>query len=296
MRFFMSLLVVALAGLLLAWFLTAPKEVDASRLNGLAPDLERGEFVFTAAGCASCHTEDGASGDAKLVLSGGKRFASPFGTFLAPNISSDPEHGIGSWSDLDLANALLEGVSPEKQHYYPAFPYTSYGKMQISDVVSLNGYLKTLPASDTPSLPHEVGFPFNIRRSLGGWKLLFASTDWVMSEGLSAEAEQGRYLVEALGHCGECHTPRNPLGGVTRSKWLAGAPNPSGKGKIPNITPGSLEWSANDIAYYLLEGFTPEFDSVGGSMTAVVDNFAKLDDADRRAVAAYLKAIPAHSN
>jgi len=193
---------------------------------------------------------------------------------------------------VDLANALLEGVSPEGQHYYPAFPYTSYGRMTDGDLVSLFSYLETLPASDIPSLPHEVGFPFNIRRSLGGWKRLFANKDWIAADTEDEQLELGRYLVEALGHCGECHTPRNGLGGAQRSAWLTGAPNPSGKGKIPDISPHGLDWSASDIAYYLKEGFTPDFDSVGGSMAAVVENFALLGDADREAVAAYLKAFP----
>jgi len=284
-----------LLGAALAWVLTEPKTITADSLTGLEPDVAQGALVFAAAGCASCHSADGAQGDDKLVLSGGKAFVSPFGTFHAPNISSDAAQGIGGWSAVDLANAVQHGTSPEGQHYYPAFPYTSYARMTAQDLVSLHAYLQTLPASQTPSTPHDVGFPFNIRRSLGGWKLLFSGKGWMLTGDLTPEQERGRYLAEALGHCGECHTPRNGLGGVIASEWLAGAPNPSGKGVIPNITPGKLTWNVTDIAYYLETGFTPEFDSVGGSMTAVVENFAKLPSDDRKAVAAYLKAVPAHS-
>jgi mono/diheme cytochrome c family protein len=188
---------------------------------------------------------------------------------------------------------VLKGVSPGNTHYYPAFPYTSYTHMSIADAGDLFAYIKTLPASDTPSRAHDVGFPFNIRRTLGGWKWLFASDDYVLTGDLSEQLQRGRYLVEGLAHCGECHTPRNALGGLQRDQWLAGAPNPSGKGTIPNITPGKLEWSESDLVAYFTSGFTPEYDSAGGEMAKVVSNLAQLPQSDREAIAAYLKAIPA---
>jgi mono/diheme cytochrome c family protein len=160
-------------------------------------------------------------------------------------------------------------------------------------MLDLVAYLRTLPADATPSGAHELGFPFNIRRAVGGWKLLFASDQWVLADAPTPQVERGRYLVEALGHCAECHTPRNALGGLNRSDWLAGGPNPDGEGTIPNITPGKLTWTENDIAYYLETGFTPDFDSVGGSMAHVVRNTARLTPEDRLAIAAYLKAVPA---
>ncbi len=283
---------LALAGLAVFWIVTAPETANADEIAGLEPDLERGEWVFNAGGCASCHAADEAEGDDKLVLVGGRPFATEFGTFYAPNISPHPEAGIGDWSAMDLVNAMRHGTSPEGAHYYPAFPYTSYAKAELSDIVSLHAYMQSLPASDTPSKPHDVGFPFNIRRTLGGWKFLFASDDWAVDGDLSDTEAHGRYLAEALGHCGECHTPRNALGGMTMSTWLGGGPNPNGRGNIPNITPGDLDWSEADIAEYLSSGFTPEFDTAGGHMTAVVENFAKLGGEDRAAVAAYLKVVP----
>lgn len=279
----------------LAWVLTAPSSVaEDAFVDPAGGEVDRGETVFNAAGCASCHAAPGASGDDKRVLAGGQSFASPFGSFIAPNITPHPEQGIGDWSLQDLANALLHGVSPEGAHYYPAFPYTSYAKMGHRDITDLYAYLQTLPESDTPSRDHEVGFPFNIRRTLGGWKMLFKDESWVMDgNDLGADLTRGRYLVEALGHCGECHTPRNALGGLDRSRWMAGAPDPSGKGTIPGLTPDQLSWSASDIAYYLESGFTPEFDSAGGHMAVVIENTARLTPEDRAAIAAYVKALPA---
>ena len=287
------LLSAALVGGATFWLITMPNPVDADDFSGLTPDIAEGEQVFTAAGCASCHMAPDAAGEAKLVLAGGQAFPSDFGTFLAPNISPDPEHGIGDWSVIDLANALTRGLSPEGAHYYPALPYWSYARMQPQDVVDLHGYLQTLPADATPSQPHQVGFPFNIRRVVGGWKFLNMDTRFVLTGDLTEEEQRGRYIAEALAHCAECHTPRNALGGLRISHWLGGAPNPSGRGTIPNITPGKLAWSNDEIVEYLTSGFTPEFDSVGGHMAHVVENMSRLPEEDRRAVAAYLKRVPA---
>ncbi|EPX76063.1 c-type cytochrome [Salipiger mucosus] len=286
---------VALAGVVLAgvgWWLTAPEPLPDDTLSGLEGDAARGETVFTAAGCASCHHAPEAEGDDKRVLAGGQRFASEFGTFLAPNISPDPEHGIGAWSRDDFANAVMRGIDPGGAHLYPAFPYTAYARMEPQDLADLWAFMQTLPEADTPSQPHEVGFPFNIRRAVGGWKMLYFGRDWVMSGDLDPQETRGRYLVEALAHCGECHTPRDALGGLDTSAWLTGAPNPNGSGTIPPLTPGEFDWSAGDIAYYLESGFTPDYDSVGGHMAEVVDNFSKLPAEDREAVAAYVKSLP----
>ena len=274
------------------WFLARPAPLAEADVAGLTGDALHGELVFWAAGCASCHMAEKAQGDAQLVLSGGQRFPSDFGTFLAPNISQDPTEGIGGWSLLDLANAVTRGVSPAGAHYYPALPYASYARMQLQDVADLYAFLKTLPADPTPSQPHEIGFPFSIRDSIGVWKLLYLTNDWALPGSLTPTAERGRYIAEALAHCGECHTPRTALGGMDVSRWLGGAPNPSGTGRIPNITPAKLGWTAPDIVQYLTTGFTPDYDSVGGHMVHVVENMARLPETDRAAVAEYLLAVP----
>ena len=289
LRWLIVLGLVAAGGL---YVLARPKPLAAAAVADFTGDPVHGEQVFWASGCASCHMAEKAEGDAQLVLSGGQRFPSDFGTFVAPNISQDPEHGIGSWSLLDLTNAITRGVSPEGEHYYPALPYAAYAKMELQDVADLYAFLKTLPADPTPSLPHELGFPFNIRESIGVWKLMFLSEDWALPGNLTPTAARGRYIAEAMAHCGECHTSRNLLGGLDTARWLGGAPNPSGQGRIPNITPGTLGWTAPDIVQYLTTGFTPEYDSVGGHMVHVVENMARLPESDRQAVAEYLLAVP----
>ena len=291
-RFLLVLLLLAGAGAALFWGLTRPARLPDDALAGLTADAARGEQVFWAAGCASCHSAPGAGGDGLVILSGGQAFASPFGTFYAPNISPDPVAGIGGWSALDLANAMLRGVSPAGQHYYPVFPYASYARAGLQDIVDLKAFLDTLPRSAETSRPHEVGFPYSIRRSLGIWKRLYLSDDWVVNGDLTPEETRGRYLAEALGHCGECHTPRGRLGGMDKARWLAGAPVPGGKGNFPNITPARLKWSTADIAEYLRSGFTPDYDSAGGHMALIVQNLARLPASDRAAIAAYLGKVP----
>lgn len=275
------------------WILTKPVTLDPERFANLTPDVDRGAMVYAAAGCGACHMAPEASGDQQLVLTGGMAFPSPFGTFRAPNISNDPTHGIGGWSTLDLANAVMAGVSPDGQHYYPAFPWDSYRHMAPQDLVDLHEYLKTLPASDQASQPHDLPLPFQLRRGIGLWKLAFARDGWVIpTESLTSAEQRGQYLVESLGHCAECHTPRAVTGQLDQSRWLAGSPSADGQGGIPNITPSDLEWTDGEIVEYLTSGFTPDYDSAGGHMALVVANYAKLPIADRQAVAAYLKKVP----
>lgn len=293
-----TLVLLAAVGAGAAWFVTKPEPLPATHWEDLgAPDLANGEQVFWAGGCVSCHAAPGAEGDAKLVLSGGLALKSPFGTFHVPNISPDEQAGIGTWTLAQFGDAMIRGVSPEGEHLYPSFPYGSYARLTPKDVNDLYGYLKTLPKSASVAPPHDLPFPYDQRSLLGGWKLLFYSDKpRVTVDTKDPKIARGQYLVEGPGHCGECHTPRNALGGFERDRWLAGAPNPEGEGTVPNITPGSKAiggWSAGDIATYLETGFTPDFDSVGGSMVEVQKNMARLPAADREAIAAYLKAVPA---
>lgn len=287
--------VVGAGGFLLV---TAPDPQSDSVWADLGePDLANGRTVFFAGGCTSCHAAAGSQGDARLVLSGGVPLKSPFGTFHAPNISSDATAGIGGWTLAEFGNAMTRGVGRQSEHLYPSFPYGSYARMSPKDINDLYGFMKTLPASSAVAPPHELPFPFNIRLVLGGWKLLyFTDAPRVEIANASDVVRRGQYLVEGPGHCGECHSPRDALGGFKSGQWLAGGPNPEGEGTIPNITPGSKSignWSEGEIASYLETGFTPDFDSVGGSMVEVQKNMAELPAADREAIAAYLKAIPA---
>ena len=288
--------VLAVAGFAVFWFLTTPRMLAAADLPAHTPDLANGETMFWAGGCESCHAAADARGDDELKLGGGQPLVTPFGTFHAPNISPDPDHGIGHWTDLDFVNAMKFGVAPGGVHLYPAFPYTSYQRMRVEDILDLKAFLDTLPPVTTASLPHELPFPFNIRRGLGLWQLLYVDgKTFVPDPAKSDQLNRGAYLVEGPAHCGECHTPRNLIGGPDSSRAYGGGPAPEGGGKIPNITSdatGLADWSEADIANLLETGLKPNFDSAGSSMAAVARNTAKLSAADREAIAAFVANLP----
>ena len=293
-----------LAGLALVGFylLTWPRHITAAELPKHSPNPENGRYMFYAGGCASCHARpsggrcDNPKYDTPKDLSGGRCLKTPFGVFYAPNITPDKATGIGGWSMAEFVTAMKNGVAPDGRYYYPAFPYTSYGKMKITDLMDLKAYLDTLPAVQAKSKDHELPLPFRLRRGIGLWQLLFLDNEEFKPDpAVSAQINRGAYLVNGPGHCGECHTPRNIFGAMIKDKAFSGAPNPEGKGIVPNITPhasGLKSWSVQDIAYALKTGFTPSFDSFGGSMVQVQENMAKLSDEDRLAIAAYLKSLP----
>jgi len=291
LRLLVTLIVIAGAAL---YLLTIPSVLSESELAPRTADLANGETMFHAGGCASCHATPGE--EDKTRLGGGVALNTAFGTFRAPNISPDPQHGIGSWSEIEFVNAMLRGVGRNGEHLYPSFPYTSYQRMTVDDVRDLFAFIKTLPAVDRPSEPHDLEFPFNVRRAVGLWKLLYMDGRTFQPDPTrEADLNRGAYLVEGPGHCAECHSPRDSLGGIIPERRFAGGPDPEGKGWVPNITPhedGLASWSANDIAYLLESGFTPDYDSVGSSMADVVANTSKLSAEDRAAIAAYLKSLP----
>lgn len=297
-KFAIAIFVLAVIAAGIFLFLTEPKVLTASQMPDHKGDVQNGEMIFWAGGCASCHAAPGKAGEENpTVLAGGVELKTPFGTFVAPNLSPDPKAGIGGWSDLEFVNAMTKGVSPDGQHYYPAFPYVSYQRMTVEDVIDLKAYLDTLPVVGKKAAEHQLGFPFTVRRGLGLWKFLYLDGKPFTPDPTKDEVyNRGKYLVEGPSHCGECHTPRSPIGGLDRSRWLAGAMDAEGKGFVPNITPhenGLGGWSETDIAYALETGFTPEFDSFGGSMTDVQLNMARLPASDREAIARYLKGVPA---
>ncbi|WP_024342915.1 c-type cytochrome [Bradyrhizobium japonicum] len=290
-----TILVVLLAAIAAAgvyWWLSAPVVAAASATPSRTPDLANGEVMFNAGGCASCHAVPNQPD--RLRLGGGVAIKSPFGTFHAPNISPDPNDGIGKWTEADFVNAVMYGVSPSGQHYFPSFPYTSYQHARREDVLDLFAYLKTLPAVAGKVRDHDLGFPFHIRRNVGIWKRLFMDDRPFVADGSkSPQWNRGAYLVNSFGHCAECHSPRNALGGIIASQRFAGGPNPEGEGWVPNITQKRLgEWSVKDLAYFLKTGELPDGDSVGGSMTRVIKNTSQLPDADLTAIAEYLKSLP----
>jgi mono/diheme cytochrome c family protein len=275
------------------WFIVAPATIPAAELGPHQPDLKNGETMFYVGGCASCHATP--EQDDRKRLGGGLGLTSPFGTFYVPNISSHPTDGLGAWNEAQFVTAMLKGTSPDGQHYYPSFPYASYQKMRITDVRDLFAFLKTLPAVPGRVRAHDLPFPFNIRMALGGWKLLYVDGNgFEPNPAQTAEWNRGAYLVNGPGHCAECHSPRDILGGIRTQQRFAGGPDPEGKGWVPNITQARLgSWSKADIVELLLSGQTPDGDTVGGSMVSVVRNTEQLPAADREAMAAYIKSLPA---
>lgn len=289
------LLLAMILGIVVAfavfWVVTVPSVIPANALASYTPNLANGEEAFNAGGCSSCHaTKDGP----RTMLGGGLAIPSPFGTFHAPNISPHPVDGIGKWSEADFVTAMMKGTSPSGAHLYPAFPYTSYQHTKPEDVRDLFAYIKTLQPVSGSAPPHDLKFPFNIRRLLGGWKFLFLDgKPFAADPKQSAQWNRGAYLVNGFGHCAECHSPRNFLGGIVSSQRFAGGPNPEGEGWVPNITQKGLkDWSEADIASMLKTGDLPDGDSVGGSMVRVVKNTSQLSDEDRAAMATYLKSLP----
>lgn len=292
-RLIVGVVAAAVLGLAAFWFLTIPQTVPASALGAHTPDLTNGKTMFYAGGCASCHAVP--KQPDKTKLGGGLALGSPFGTFYVPNISSDPTDGIGGWSEAQFVTAMNKGASPSGEHLFPAFPYPSYQHMTFDDVRDLFAFLKTLPAVKGRVRDHDVRFPFNIRRTLGLWKLLFLDgKPFEPDPSKSAEWNRGAYLANGPGHCAECHSPRNMLGGIVSGLRFTGGPSPDGQGGVPNITQFKLKnWSVADISGTLEDGMTPDSDRVGGSMVEVVRNTSQLTPADRTAIATYIKSLPA---
>ena len=291
-RLLLAAALVVFAGLGAYGWLTAAPIIPAVIAPARAPNLANGLTAFNAGGCSSCHAVPGQPD--RLRLGGGLAISSPFGTFYAPNISPDPTDGIGKWTEAKFVKAVSRGISPTGYHYFPAFPYTSYRHAKVEDIQDLFGYLKTLTPLPGKVRDHDVPFPFNIRRNIGIWKLLFMDGKPFMADtARSAQWNRGAYLVNGLGHCAECHSPRNFLGGIITAQRFAGGPNPEGEGWVPNITQKGLgDWSEKDIAYFLQTGEMPEGDSAGGSMARVIKNTSQLSQEDRAAMAEYLKSLP----
>ncbi|MCP3477158.1 cytochrome c [Bradyrhizobium sp. CCGUVB1N3] len=290
-----TILAAVLAGItgfaLYGWLTATPLNLPVTA-SAHTPNLENGQELFNAGGCSSCHAVPNQPD--RLRLGGGLPIRSPFGTFYAPNISPDMTDGIGRWSDVDFVNAVMKGISPEGVHYFPAFPYTSYAHAKVDDVRDLFAYLKTLPAVPGRVRDHDLPFPFNIRRNVGVWKFLFMDgTPFVADAARSPQWNRGAYLVNGFGHCAECHSSRNLLGGLITSQRFAGGPSPDGEGWVPNITQKGIgDWSEKDIADFLETGDMPEGDSASGAMRPVIKNLAQLTPEDRAAMAEYLKSLP----
>lgn len=254
-------------------------------------EAARGEMLTLIGDCAGCHTADPAK-----PFAGGKRIETPFGAIFAPNLTPERDTGIGGWSDEDFRRALRDGIAPNGSRYYPAFPYPHFTKLTRGDILAIRAYLATLPAVINKVPPPELRFPASYRPLMRLWDALFFTPGVLIpDQANSAEWNRGRYLVEGLGHCGSCHTPKNLLGAEKRGAALAGsevggwfAPRLDGAGRS-----GLRGWSADDIVEYLSSGRNAKSHADGPMAEVVVSSTSKMNDADIRAIAVYLKSLPA---
>ncbi len=257
---------------------------------------ERGAYMVRASGCVSCHTDAKVGGE---PFAGGVALKTPFGTFHSPNITPDRETGIGSWSDEDFVRALTQGQGAHGEELYPVFPYTSFAAMTVEDALAIKAYLFTLSPARAPRREDDVRFPFSWRALMKGWKLLFFSGAKPLANEPSRDAtwNRGRYLV-AVGHCGECHTPRGFFGAQLAGAYLQGNPNGPEGWKVPALAGANARefavWTVDETAEYLKTGTKPDFDNAQGPMDEVIQDATKhLTDEDRRAIALYLKSLDA---
>ena len=267
----------------------------ATCANAQENAVQRGRYLVFAGGCITCHT---AEGDAARAMAGGRPLESPFGTFFSPNITPDAETGIGDWTDEEFISAFWEGVGPDSRYYFPAFPYTSYTGLTRDDLLAIKAYLETLEPVRQENRPHELPWYLDTRLAAAAWQVLkFDAGRFEPDPEQTPEWNRGAYLVRHLGHCGECHTPRDDLGGSLADREMAGVPKSGSFKGAPNISPhreaGIGQWSQQELMLLLEIGMLPDGDFVGGGMAAVIDdNTSQLTREDRRAIATYLQSLP----
>lgn len=262
-----------------------------------SPDLVRGAELYRTASCVGCHTPPF---DDAEHLGGGRDLPTMFGVFYAPNISPDPEHGIGSWSEDDFVQAMRKGIAPDGRRYWPTFPFMTYTKMSDADLSALWTYLSAQPAVAVTNIPHEVNAPYRYPGMLRAWRAMAFRAGHLPDEAdQDPQWNRGRYLVRAVSYCDQCHTPRGALGLVKQRNDMAGGANPGKADVHPNLTPdpvvGIGTWSQADIAHYLVSGSKPD-----GTITAaknimaekIHDSYSHYSDSDRAAIAHYLASLP----
>lgn len=256
----------------------------------LVGDVARGNYLIRLGGCVACHTNNAAGTG---FLAGGFGLQTQFGTFVPPNITSDPEAGIGKWTLAQFSDAMSNGMGPQG-HLYPVFPYENYTLMSDQEIADLYAALMATQPVSTPAAESQIPFPFNIRLAMAGWKnLFFSPARFVPEAGKSDTYNRGKYLAYGPAHCVACHTPRNALGALEWDKALTGSPGGTG-GKAPSLSRDALIGEGYDVATLaqtLMDGFTPGFDVLGGSMGEVIkDGTSQWTEADRAAIAEYLLA------
>ena len=291
------LAVFAVAGLGIAWGMSVPHPLTAADIPAHTPDIANGKELFNAAGCLSCHKPgpDLKNVDASLPA-GGTAFKTPVGTFYPPNLTPDPETGIGKWTDLEFVNAVQRGISPEGENLIPAFPYTSYARMKTTDVLDIKAYLDSLTPVVAPEKEAQIPAPWLLRRGVGIWKhIAFDTDDWKPDPTKSAEWNRGAYIANGAGHCNECHTPRNLFMAFDWSKQFQGGPHPGGEGKVPSlhdlIGRGKYKDAADLVSAFQNGEMMGYSDMSSGGMGEVQSNMAKLSDSDVQALADYITSL-----
>jgi mono/diheme cytochrome c family protein len=289
--------VLILLGGAAAWILSAPRPLELEAIPQHQANVDNGALLYTIGGCINCHKPDPANASADAALpSGGAPLKSPIGVLYPPNLTPDPETGLGKWSELDFVNAVQRGISHAGSHDIPAFPYTSYAAMRTEDVLDIRAYLMSLKPVVAETRPADIPFPFILRRGIGLWKWIGLSyAKWQPDAKRTASWNRGSYLVNGPGHCGECHTPRNIFMVRDDARAFAGSPHPEGKGRVPSLR-GLIERQrykdAKDLVSAMQFGETMGYDKLSsGGMGAVQTNLSKLPEADVQAIAEYLVSL-----
>lgn len=281
--------------LALAFVMTALSSAEAAT----PADIARGKYVFGAAGGCGCHTEKD-----RQVNTGGRRYDGPFGTVYSSNITPDRQTGIGAWTDEQIIAAIRLGRRPNGERILPVHPYTVFNGMAEEDLRALVTYLRTIPAVTRANQPKRITVPLFESVFLPAWLAAFAQRETPPPKAPTAGLARGEYLVRAVSHCGECHTPRTMTMTPDTSRFLAGTSSgPEGKA-MPNITPdpetGIGKWSVEDIGTYLGSGNRPDGDVASGLMEEVIHGttagYKHMTPSDLAAIAAYLKSIPPVKN
>jgi mono/diheme cytochrome c family protein len=283
-------------GLGIFWVVTMPRPLDAAAIPAHQGNVANGEILFHAGGCHSCHMPTKESGLDQASVAGGSPLKTPIGVLYSPNLTPDPETGIGTWSDADFVNAMQKGLSENGEHLIPAFPYTSYAHMKVEDVLDIKAYLMSLPPVKNAVPEHDVFALAVVRRGLGAWKILGLHETKTQVDAAQDESwNRGRYLVEGPGHCNECHTPRTLIMTSNMSQYLAGGPHPEGEGKVPSLRDlvGRGKYKdAADLTLAFQNGEMMGYDRMAsGGMGKVQTNLSKLPEADVRAIADYIVSL-----
>lgn len=283
-------------GLAAFWILTIPRPLDASALPAHTPDVANGEVLYNVSGCHSCHLPSKESGLDLASVAGGTPLKTPVGTLYPPNITPDPETGIGKWTDIEFVNAMQKGIGHENEHLIPAFPYTSYTHMKVEDVLDIKAYLMTLPPVKNAVPEHKVFALPIVRRGLGAWKYIGLDETKTVADASKDESwNRGHYLVNGPGHCNECHTPRTIAMTSDMTQYLMGGPHPEGVGKVPSLHDlvGRGKYKdAADLTLAFQHGEEYGYSRMAsGGMGAVQTNLSKLPEADVKAIADYIISL-----